>query len=1050
MVDLLGNTLIDNIDACQNVILPYTFSFADQSAQGGFPDCCGYLPGYLSTDLTNQLVPEEAYSGSLTLGGDASLCCSGGFHLLSLPDCLDLEVSRIWPTDCGFAFTHKSSMQFTAYLRRNSNSIPLASWSINKLSESPLPPVRGGFERLPADGKSTAQASSAPAAVGPLTYSFTGPSLGATLTGSGLLTAGTKRGTVQVTVTTTNSAVNADVCMQRDFYFDIGPDGPCCTGPDCEVQYQNSSVEILFNLGRSQKSDDPAFLEVTSELPSLALGTPELLRSDYIRPGLTKITNAAGWLRQVRAYEKVIDVITNSASSYSLKFYHPTNLLTLQTNGLYQFMGTPYQTFTIELVGGDTNHVRITEAADGAVTDYHWEGAGWALVTGGGLRRETKSVSVAGGIRTETVTIEGGDSVVVRETITKWQTNLAGIGEIIEEVIGSGSAARTNSYLYETNGQLRQVTRGDGSWDIYVYDSIGRQTEHYRPFLNSAPTTNSSLCRLTSTTYTNSVVSGSGDEHTVGPFTPRRVIEYILGTEVSRRYAVVKWGEHRDIRCPNPGAAWDDSGNMVTVSYTLTDSRYFGQPGKISHADGTIQLFRYFREQMPGVAYGDERQKTEIYTGAPNIGGSTVTQGTKEETWASPSLPDRIALRRLTDISSQLLTSQETYSYDFQGRLTNTTYLDGANISQAYNCCGVTSRTDRDGTVTTYIYDALQRDLTSTRDGITTSNVWDAAGNLLATYRIGTNGSVILVTAADFNTAGRLLATTNALDQVTLYAESIDASGVTTRTTTNPNTSTRIEATARDGTLLTMTGTSVLPVRYTNGVVSIGSVDRFYSQEIKLLTNGTDSAEWVKSVSDGLGRPMETQFPNNSTNRTAYNAQGQLASEVDPDGVVTLYSYDDLGQVAYRALDVDRNGSIDLGGIDRVTATVSDVVSNATFGATVRRSFAYVWNTTNDATSALISETVSSVDGRQSWSTFNGLTTYSRMDYLGNGATRMTQTSPDGTQSLQEISIRSRAFQHDQQCHTRHPATTDNRLRFAQPPVLRHRSSHGHDEFHLR
>jgi YD repeat-containing protein len=229
------------------------------------------------------------------------------------------------------------------------------------------------------------------------------------------------------------------------------------------------------------------------------------------------------------------------------------------------------------------------------------------------------------------------------------------------------------------------------------------------------------------------------------------------------------------------------------------------------------------------------------------------------------------------------------------------------------------------------------------------------------------------------------------------------STGITTRTTTNPDLSTRIETTARDGTLLAISGTSVLPVRYTNGVASVGGVNRFYSQEIKLLTNGTDSAEWVKSVNDGLGRAIETQFPDNSTNRAIYNTQGQLASEVDPDGVVTLYSYNTLGELAYRALDVNRNGTIDLGGIDRVTATVSDVVSNATYGATVRRSSTYVWDTTNNATSTLISENASSVDGRQSWSTFNGLTSYSRMDYLGNGAARTTQTGPDGTQTIQDF-----------------------------------------------
>jgi hypothetical protein len=271
---------------------------------------------------------------------------------------------------------------------------------------------------------------------------------------------------------------------------------------------------------------------------------------------LEKITNAAGWLRQVRAFERIIDIVTNSAVSYSLKIYSPTNLLP-KTNGLYQFLGAPWNTITIELVGGDTNQVRVTDSAESTVSDFVWQTNGWELVTGGGLRHELKTVSVSGGTRTEVRTIKNGSGVLVRQSSETWQTNTFG-DRLTQEVFGAGADARTNSYTYDANGFLRQVTRGDGSWDIYVLDGMNRQIEHYSPFLNSAPTTNSALCRLTTSTYTNSVVSGSGDDFTLDPYRPRLEIDYVQGVEVSRRYAVVKSGERRDIRCPNPGAAWND------------------------------------------------------------------------------------------------------------------------------------------------------------------------------------------------------------------------------------------------------------------------------------------------------------------------------------------------------------------------------------------------------------------------------------------------------------------------------------------------------------
>src|ERR1044071_47555 len=112
----------------------------------------------------------------------------------------------------------------------------------------------------------------------------------------------------------------------------------------------------------------------------------------------------------------------------------------------------------------------------------------------------------------------------------------------------------------------------------------------------------------------------------------------------------------------------------------------------------------------------------------------------------------------------------------------------------------------------------------------------------------------------------------------------------------------------------------------------------------------TDSAEWRRSVNDGLGRLIQAEFADNSTNRFFYNSSGQLIKQVDPDGVVTLMAYDNLGQLEYQAIDIDRNDVIDLAGTDRITRTVTDVVSNAVYGTTVRRSLTYAWVTANNAT----------------------------------------------------------------------------------------------------
>ena len=187
---------------------------------------------------------------------------------------------------------------------------------------------------------------------------------------------------------------------------------------------------MLFDLGPSISTPVSSRLEILAELPSIDLGNPSLLRCNYIRPDLWKYTNSAGWLRQVRSMEAVVDIITNSASSYSLKYYYLTNVAGT-TNGLHTFTGSPYQTFTISLVGGNTNQVRLVESLSGNVSDFLWNTNGWTLVSPGSLRLHSQVVAVSGNTRTETSTIQNGASVVSRAFMKTWQTNSLGVGEVI-------------------------------------------------------------------------------------------------------------------------------------------------------------------------------------------------------------------------------------------------------------------------------------------------------------------------------------------------------------------------------------------------------------------------------------------------------------------------------------------------------------------------------------------------------------------------------------------------------------------------------------------
>src|SRR5687767_12375310 len=121
------------------------------------------------------------------------------------------------------------------------------------------------------------------------------------------------------------------------------------------------------------------------------------------------------------------------------------------------------------------------------------------------------------------------------------------------------------------------------------------------------------------------------------------------------------------------------------------------------------------------------------------------------------------------------------------------------------------------------------------------------------------------------------------------------------RTTTLPDSSTRIEEYAQDGSLLSVTGTAVHGQRFEYGVDSDGR----WTKAILLLANGTDSGEWTKSWSDMAGRAWKSTSSSGATTTRYFNVLGQPWKSVDADGVVTLSQYDARGRFKRAILDVD-------------------------------------------------------------------------------------------------------------------------------------------------
>ena len=761
------------------------------------------------------------------------------------------------------------------------------------------------------------------------------------------------------------------------------------------------SLNVRMNLGRGLYGVRPAgMLFVHETVPSTELSTPLRLKFGGLTNGVEIILSGDGALRQVKTSEGLADIVTDSALQYRVSFYSASNA-GAKSGGVYVPTGTALAVCTI--LNPDSNGAinRLwfyrTEPGSGTtnVSKFAWTDATqeWELITGGdlassgGLRHERLQTTLGGGYsKTETRSVLDQDLNLVSKKVTRYQV-VNGTDRVVSEVLDPDSAGLTTATSYYADGRVQQVARWDGSWYYCVYDAAGRPSRRYAAFLNQGSTTNAAQCRVTEYAY--DPITAAGDDGSVDSTNaPRLVISKLLGQEVGRSYAVVLSGEYRDIRCQTPGAAWNASDNLVTITKTNTSGAFANLPQSAQYPDGTMALYSYATN-----ATGTTMTNT-VDKGQPS-GTSTVTNGTRTVTVAGTA--GETISRTATDIASGLVIEQASYSgFDGFHRPGRVDYLDGTYETTTYACCGIDTQTDRQGVQTSYTYDALQRIYITTRDGLSTIHSYDAEGRVLSAVRQGTDSSQITLSRAQYDVAGRRTASFAPQTGITTYSESVGGNGRLV-TTVYTNGATLVETNALDGSLLGRAGTAVHGVRYDYGVEAEGGMQRAYSKQIK-RDGSSDTSEWTKTYADMLGRSYKTLYPDNAFSQSWYNNLGQLSKQADPDGVVILYAYNGKGEREYTAVDLDRNNQIDYGGADRITRTVSDVVAD--HGYTVRRTQTFVWPTNSANTPLLASVAETAVNGLYTWSTNYGLARQNHTVMGGSGYVTATNIAPDGSYSV--------------------------------------------------
>jgi len=677
----------------------------------------------------------------------------------------------------------------------------------------------------------------------------------------------------------------------------------------------------------------------------------------------------------------------------------------------YSVSNAPYVIWRVLNPDGaaDTNRLWIIENRSSlAITNqyaYAPTNVLWTFVSGNGLRTETKQVQWDGAarIRTEIWKVYSGTGTnqLAFQEVNEYKVFSFGLALSERRVGAPGSEiTATNTYYTIGNGagQLDTVTRSDGSWESYAYDAQGRVSiKYFSSFTNQTPVQSQSLSR--SSQYLYAPISGSGDDTSATNGEPRTTYEVLFGSHISRQYLVRRPDERIEAIGQKVSVSWNTAGNLFTTNRFYTNGAFAGYAKSTFRPDGTATVYFYETNSTLKTitvldGQPDPANATNILDGAKTV---TVV-GLAGQTYSNTvyALPQ-----------TNVILSQEIYSdFDDLFRPRRITYLDGTYKQLSYDCCGLEYEIDRDGTRTDYGVDDLKRRTSVTRNGITTFYTYDGAGRVTSTSRQGTDASTMVLESSVYDTAGRLTARTNALNQPTLFSEFISSNQLV-RVTTNPDGGTMTNFLARDGSLLEVGGTAAFPQRYQYGIPNIGgSETRLYTLRTRLDASGTN--EWTRTYVSPIGVEYLKEFARANTpypyEWTTNNLKGLITNHVDADGVITMFRHNANAEQEYTIVDSNRNYTIDYAGLDRITRTANDIVTNAS-GFVVRRTQTYLWSTNGSGVSNLVSSVEISTDGLRSWNTVwnNGsaITSHSRLVFdAANGYRYLTNIAPDNSYSV--------------------------------------------------
>ncbi len=687
----------------------------------------------------------------------------------------------------------------------------------------------------------------------------------------------------------------------------------------------------------------------------------------------------SGALRQIRTPDLLADITTGSGSlpNYWIRYYSLDNVGAYDTGtGLYPVTdNTEFRAWNVQYDATSPEELLVTvyvrrtgESLTKRVSYlYTWSSGAWSLRTldssDAVLRlQEVTPWSGTSSVQTRTRTIkDGSGNLLYKETEERALYEYANDGTShtawrrTQRVVDPDGAALTTTWKwvrvepsegYADHGLvLESVHRPNGSWTWYtvtrsdlswIIDTIHGRGDADLP--TSAPSITSS-----SVSAIRRILSKSD---WTSAYELSAVEEYDSGTLVGKTEYVHTPGN------PNVTEAeqWTTaSGDPITTTYEwhhLSDSSYpfIIRIDKITEPDGRVTEFTYDDDYPLSIGsfpnpHGSSGSGGYHYHVAErkDTSGSRVSGKSTQSVWVTDAVgrPWFNQTSVWTGSGFQPI-GWTARTYDAIGRVDEMWQSNGAHVETSYPDCCARVVVGADGVSTTTWRDALGRISSILREApgqteITTSFNYATARQISATVAAG---SLSQTSIRKLDLAGRLTSsisnsgTAGALQTLTQH-EIVSGSGekitvyhdyAESASSGTAGLRDEIREYRRDGKLKRVSGSAVVERNYESGAAS-------NETWLRVITGDVNSTRRQTQYFDMLGRTAREERPGWIASGTPpmltttyhYDSTGELERIEAPGQADTLYVYDEMGAVKQTVLDVNGNGTVDLGGPDRIT-----------------------------------------------------------------------------------------------------------------------------------